>query len=266
MPMMKDSRLDDAWVQRAVAANPFKKNPDGNWTSCPVRFSWAHLLAPNPKATNQDGTPRTTPLYEVTALCPPGAQEQLDATVWPEVYAMLVKEFPENIRPDNRMPFGLHWPWHDNDGNKDGIKKQKYKGYTPGLPYFRLTSQFPPPVWDTAGNPITDARRVYAGVWGFLNFNLYPFKNKTKGVSFGLQGAMIIADDLELSGGQTDIKSAFGSVQIDANYDPSKVFGKAGPGAPPPPPGSIMPPPVAVGAPPPPPPAAPAFDPRAMLG
>jgi len=111
----------------------------------------------------------------------------------------LAREFPSNINPQGQ-PFGLHCPpWRDQ------AEKQQYTGYTPGLPFFRCTTQYKPQIVDPGMNPIVDEARVYAGVWAILNVNLFSFgKNPPrpkKGVSIGLQGVMLIADDTKLAGG-----------------------------------------------------------------
>jgi hypothetical protein len=249
--MMKNSRMTDDWVQRAVAQNPFQKMPNGDWRTCPVRLAFAHIIKPNPNVKNDDGTPKSTPSYEVTALLPPGAQEQLNATVWPELYGLYKQSFPQNINPQGQ-PFGLHLPWRDQG------EKQQFAGYTAGLPFIRFTSQYQPQVVDPAQNPIVDENRVYSGVWAILAFNMFEFgKNPPrpkKGYSFGLQGVMIIADDEKLSGGGIDPKTAFAGVNVDARFDATLAFGAAArPGAMPPPASSIMPPPMPVSTPPAPP-------------
>jgi len=248
--MMKDSKIAPDWVQRMVAANPLTKQPDGTFRSMPVRLAFVHLMKPNPNNKNDDGTPKATPTYEVTALCPPGSMEQLQAVLWPEIYALLRQEFPHNIDPQGK-PFGLHQP-----GWRDQGEKQQYTGYTPGLPFLRMTTQYKPQIVDPAMNPIVDENRVYAGVWALLNFNIYTFgKNPPrpkKGVSFGLQGVMLIADDSKLAGGAPDPATQFAGVNVDAKFDPAGQFGAGAS------PSSFMPPPTSVA-----PPAPPAFAPPA---
>jgi hypothetical protein len=254
---MKNSRMPDDWIARAVQSNPFQKLPDGTLLTCPVRLAFVHVMKPNPDAKNDDGTPKTTPSYEVTALCPPGAMDQINAVVWPEVYAGLQRDFPSNINAQGQ-PFGLHIPWRDQG------EKQNYAGYTPGLPFMRMTTQFKTQVSDPAMNPIVDESRVYAGVWAILQFNVFIFGRSPprpkKGASLGLMNVMIIADDEKLAGGAADPKAAFAGVKVDAKFDAAAAFGTAAPAS------AIMPPPTNIAPPrppgfaPPPPPAAPASD------
>ena len=249
--MMRDSKIPADYIARIVAANPLTKMPDGtSYRTMPLRLAFCHIVKPNPNAKNDDGTPKATPSYEVTALLPPGAQAQLDAVLWPDIYALLRQEFPSNFQADGR-PFGLHCPpWRDQG------EKQQYTGYTPGLPFFRCTSQFKPQIVDPAMNPIidVDGNRVYPGVWAILSINLFVFGKSPprpkKGVSIGLQSVMIIADDEKLIGGAPPPEQAFAGVQVESRFDPAGQFGAPpAPGAAPPPPGAFMPPPAPVAPP-----------------
>lgn len=237
--LMNNSRLPDDWLARTVAANPCRKLPDGNLITCPVRLGFVHLVKPNPNAKNDDGTPKTNPSYEVTALFPPGGMEQINAVFWPEVHAMLRSGFPQNFNAQGQ-PFGLHIPWRMQD------EKQQYTGYTPGLPFIRATTQYKPPIVDSAMNPIVDESRVYAGVWALLVLNLFEFGRSPprpkKGCSFGVQSVMLIADDEKLAGGAPDPSKVFQGVKVEARFDAAAAFGGQVPGAPPPPPGAILPP------------------------
>ena len=245
--MMNNSKLPASWLTKAVADNPFRKLENGNFLTCPVRLAFVHVMKPNPHAKNDDGSPKTTLSYELTALCPPGAQEQINSVVWPDVYAMMRSEFPANINAQS-MPFGLHNPLIRDQG-----EKQNYNGYTPGLPFLRMTTQFKPNVVDTNNNPIIAEDRVYPGVWAIVSFNLYTFGKSPprpkKGVSLGIQLVMLIADDEKLAGGAPDPRTEFAQVKVDPHFDVQGAFG-APPGA------GILPPPQAVGGPPPPPPGA----------
>lgn len=262
MALMNNTRMTDEWIARAVANNPFQKMPDGNFRTCPVRLAFVHAVKPNPNAKNDDGTPKATPSYEVTALLPPGGKEQLDTAVWPDIYNRLRSGFPSNFNAAGQ-PFGLHIPWRDQG------EKQQYAGYTPGLPFMRFTTQYKPQIVDPAMNPIVDEGRVYPGAWAIISFNVFEFGRSPprpkKGVSLGLQGIMIISDDEKLAGGAPDPKAQFAGVQVDAKFDATGAFASM------PPPASIMPPPTVVGAarpvmPPPAAPAAPAGPSMADMG
>lgn len=237
---MNKTRMPPEWIANATQANPFVKLANGDFRTCPVRLTFAHIMKPNPHAKNDDGTPKADPSYECTALCPPGAMDQINAVLWPEILALLKANWPQQINPGTGQPFGLHIPWRDQG------EKLNYAGYTAGLPFLRFTTKFKPAVVDPGMNPILVEERVYPGVWALISFRIFDFGKSPprpkKGVSFGLQSVMIIADDERLAGGAPDVKEAFAGVKIDARFDPANQFG-----APP----SVMPPPAPISAAPP---------------
>lgn len=223
------------WIARSVARVPMRKLVNGNIATCPVRLAFIDFFEPK-KGKSDDGSDKAT--YGCAVLFPPGAEAGLNVVLWAAWCEEARKAFPNNWRPDGQ-PFGLHWPVHPCD------EKQQYAGYTPGLHYMNVSSQFKPAVIDTAMNPIVDPSRVYPGVWAVLALNLYSYKNKKTGVSFGLQNVMLVGDDEKLGGGGTDPKEDFGHVDIDAHYDPAAAFGGAATTATPP--MGVMPPPQRVG-------------------
>jgi hypothetical protein len=269
MPIMSNSRMPDDWVQRAVASAPFTKLPDGNYRTCPLRMAFVHLLLPNPDKKNDDGTPAAKPQYEVTGLLPPGGQEQVNAVVWPEAYTMMKTKWPTRFSPSGQ-PIGLNVPWRDQGSRISRKNGQLWSGMTAGLGSMKFTTEYKPQIVDTMNNPIVDERRVYAGAWAVLLFNLFTYDNKQSGVGLGLQGVMLVADDDNLQGGGPDLKTAFAGVNVEARFDAAAAFGAPPgapplPGAPPPPPGAaFLPPPTPIAgthA-----PVPQAFDLNAMLG
>lgn len=235
MTTMRDSRMPADWIARSVAANPIRQLENGNYISGPVRLAFINFFEPK-KGQSDDGSSKES--YQCAALLPPGAEGGINSVLYAAWYHEAKRIFPNNFRPDGQ-PFGLHWPFHLCDD------KQQYAGYTPGLYYVNLSSQFKPQVVDSAMNPIVDPARVYPGVWAILALNIYSYgvspPRPKKGLSFGLQNVMLIADDEKLAGGGTDPEQDFAGVQIDARYDVAAAFGGV-PGAPPPPPSSVMPP------------------------
>lgn len=252
MSHMRDSAKSAEWVAKVVAANPMQKIMnlqtgawDGNIRTCPVRLNFFHNSLHVPvRGTNDDGTQRDTATFEIQMLFPPCATDQVNSVLWPEVYALMRSSFPANINPQGE-PFGLKSPIREQ------AEKQNYAGFTPGGLVVRATTQFKPPVVDSANNPIVDTSRAYPGVWALVSFNLFAYPKPgskfkgNRGVSAGLQAVMIIADDTPLAGGAVDTKTQFAGVNIDAGFDPAKAFGSAPP--PPPPPPSRSPPPAPFG-------------------
>lgn len=242
MPM-KDSQMTDDWLRRVVEANPITVLPSGYIRTCPVRLAFPALFQPFKSKKGDD--PGKKPSYGAALLFPPGAE----AGIRDVFYAAWLKEaqraFPKNFGTDGQ-PFGLHWPFHP------AAEKQNQNGYTPGLYYLDSSSQFKPPVVDTAMNPIVDESRVYPGVWAFVSLNVYTYNNKKTGVGFGIQSVMLIADDTKLYTAGGDPNKDFAGVSVDSSFNPSAAFGAApGPGAGSPP-GMVLPPsaPVPVARPP----------------
>lgn len=242
--MMRDSRLPDDWIERAVADNPIVKIVDpktgqwsGNIRTCPVRLSYFNnALFVAQKRTDDKGQPRP-PTFEVQMLFPPCATAQIEAVMVPEVLAVEKARFPQNIDPATGRSFGLHSPFRDQG------EKRQYGGYTLGAVVITGQTQYKPQIVDSAGNPIVDESRAYPGVWALVSVNLFHYgispPRPKKGVSFGLQAVMLIADDDKLGGGAVDAKTQFVGVKIDAKFDPAGAFGASRP-PPPAPPGGLL--------------------------
>ncbi len=241
MVAMRDSRMDPAWIERQVARNPIRQMEDGMFRTCPVRLAFPNVF--KVQSRKRDDSEEVNESYNTTLLFPPGANEQIDTTLWQAWVTICKAKFPKNWGADG-APFGLHWPMHDCKDN------QQYTGYTPGLRYVACNSRFKPQVVDAAMNPIVDESRVYPGVWAIVKLNLYTYENRKKGAGFGLQNIMIIGDDTKLAGGGSDPKKDFDGVSVDAAYDTASMFGGPGPVPPAPPPPA---PPTGYAPPPPPP-------------
>lgn len=241
--MMRDSRMPDDWIERAVADNPIVKIVDpktgqwsGNIRTCPVRLSYFNNALIVAHAGNNDNGGKNTPMFEVQMLFPPCATAQIEAVMAPEVLAVEKARFPQNIDPATGRSFGLHSPFRDQG------EKRQYGGYTPGAIVITAKTQYKPQIVDSAGNPIVDESRAYPGVWALVSVNLFHYgispPRPKKGVSFGLQAVMLIADDNKLGGGAVDAKTQFVGVKIDAKFDPAGAFGASRP--PPAPSGGLL--------------------------
>jgi hypothetical protein len=102
----------------------------------------------------------------------------------------------------------------------------KYDGYTEGGIYLSCNTDRKPPVVDVKGQVVTDEDRVYPGVWAICTIRPFAYDAKVnKGVAFGLQSVMLIADDKNLGGGGEDVSKAFAGVNIEAgDVDTSALF------------------------------------------
>lgn len=234
--LVRDSDIGDQWIRQAQAAVPIGPvfdatgAPTGNYLTGPVRLAFPHIFQKNkPKEAGKEGK------YGATLLFPPGA----DLTAIYNAYsAELASQWAQYYDPATGQYPGLHSPFHDQNE-----KARTYTGYTPGCITFNVNSQFKPLVCDGNMNPVVDEARAYAGVWAILSVNPYSYGGKKnpqpkKGVGFGIQSVMLIADDRNLGGGPADPASQFGNVKVVPPVaQPSALFGQpvgsAAPGFPP---------------------------------
>ena len=217
MPM-KDSRMPDSWVQQQVAANPIAVAPQtGNILTGPVRLAFVNLLQPG-KPMEGDTDSAKKPTYNCVVLFPVGFDvngfQNVLVKAWTDLTA---QHFP------GQHPASLHNPFRDQ------AIKANYAGYNPGCPFISVATTQKPQVVDTAGNPLIDENRVYPGVWALVSvrafeFGLRPARPK-KGVTFGLQSVMIIADDEKLGGSAPPAMQDFANVRVGQDFNPSGAFG-----------------------------------------
>ena len=232
--MMKDSKLDAKWLQETMAANPPSIRPNGTIFTGPVRLSFVNLMKPG-KPSQQGGEGK----YGAALMFPLGT----DMSVFSKTWTTEAKHaFPQNWDPSGN-PVGLHLPFHDQAEKAFGAKP--LPGYTPGAITFNVSSKYKPVVVDAQMNPIIDEERVYSGVWAFVGLNTYTYgvspPQPKKGVSFGLQTVMIIADDSKLAGGGGgNPVQDFAGVQISAHSNIAAKFDHM-PGATAPQAASLMP-------------------------
>lgn len=210
--MVKDSIVGDAWLQQAVQQVPLQRRLDaqGQWNgdiiTGPVRLAFMDLFElPKPRP-GQSGDPK----FGATLLFPPNTNFQV---FYEEYHKECSKEFPEYWVQQSNAFMGLTSPFRDQ-----AEKMNKYSGYTPGCTFISCSTKFQPSVVDRNCNPIVDRSKVYAGVWAICAVNIYPYgKNPPqpkKGVKFGLQSVMIIADDTKLSGGGVDPRQQFAGINV----------------------------------------------------
>ena len=217
--IMRDSEIGDAWIRQVCAENPPKLvldasgNPTGNVLSGPVRASFVNLFEKS--KSMEEGKEGK---YQITILFPP-----TDISVIRNEYIRMADlRFQENKA--NGIFHGIHNPL------RDAAEKMHFGGYTPGCFGLNATSQFQPPVVDAKMTPLTDPNKVYSGCWVLVSMNAYSFAvPKKKGVSFGLQSVMFLADDTRLAGGAVDPQTQFGGVKVMAPpVNPEAKFGKPG--------------------------------------
>lgn len=198
------------WIKRTLAANPCRDLGDGNYLTCPVRLSFPWLFG-----KSKPIPPATEGKYGANLLFPKGADLTLLEKVAGET--ALAKW------PDSKTRPKLRAPW------KDPAEMSKYEGYEECGTFISATAdKTRPSVVDGRMQPVVDEERVYPGVWAVCVIRPFAYdKQVNKGVSFGLQSVMIIADDKNLGGGGVNPVTAFGGVQIDTEVNPAGMFGGA---------------------------------------
>lgn len=231
--IMKDSIIGDAWIKEMCERNPIQLGvdpttgqPNGLILSGPVRLSFPHLLEPSPPNPNSQFA-RTSDMYEVTILFPPYANLAL---LEQELYNVNLANFKDRLNPQTGQFVGL------KDSIRSCDEKFNLNGYTTGLKFTRLSTQFKPGVFDARQQPITDKSKVYPGVWAIVAMNAYasgvknPNPQAVKQARFGVVNVMIVGDDTNLgAGGAAPTASAtFGNVSVRAPAtSPGAAFSQA---------------------------------------
>lgn len=238
--IVRGSKIGDEWIKQACALTPVQRvldangQPTGNILTGPVRLAFCNnpyggLFKPGTK-TADDGT-KTEGKYGTQILFTPYFDP---AIFYEEYYRVCGAEFAEYYDSGSGQYYGLHSPFRNQ-----AEKLRLGGGYTPNCIFMTCTSKYKPPVVDARMNPIVDESKVYPGVWAILAVNAYSYgKNPPqpkKGVAFGIQSVMIIADDEKAGGGAPDPRSQFQGVNVQPPAAaPVAAFGQPGMCAPPP--------------------------------
>lgn len=206
--MADATNMTPDWIASHLGKIPCTVLPDGNLRTCPVRLSFPHLFKPQ-KALEEGKADKFT----ATFLFPEGA----DLTLLKQKAADKAKE----KWPDAGTPSGpsLKSPFRDQ------ADKQKFDGYVAGRTFITATAENRVPLMMPNGAPITDESKLYAGCWvlGLIRPFFYDQK-VNKGVSFGLQGVIFIADDQNLGGGGVDTQAAVAGLEISQDVNPASLF------------------------------------------
>lgn len=211
---MKDSDIEPSWVEQMWSRFPCQKVldaagvPNGNYRTGPVRGSFVHLferskpIAPNPQGK-----------YTFTALFPPAADLSVLKAAATEA---ALEKWPNAGQADGPT---LHSPFRQQS------EKGKFEGYTPGgIFVVGVADQRQPYVVDAQGAPITDPKQVQSGYWYLAALRPFVFDiGMKKGVSFGINGVMLIAKDKSFEGGGSNPAQDFAGVTIDTSAQAAAV-------------------------------------------
>ena len=206
----ESSKMTDEWIKSVVARNPIVRLESGNIRTCPVRLSFPNLFK------------RSKPI-------PPAIEGTFGANLLFPLCAdpAVLKAAHDETRNEKWGPDPKKWPKFSHSAFKPQDEMLKYEGYNEGGFYISATSrQNRPTLVDAKGQIITDETLVYPGVWAVCTVRPFTYdKGVNKGVSFGLQSVMIVADDKNLGGGGENVAAAFAGVNIDAgDVDTSALF------------------------------------------
>ena len=212
--MPAPTKMTADWIKRTITDNPCRKLEGGNVLTCPVRLGFPHLETPQ-KAMDEGKADK----YSAVLLFQEGSDISLIKTLMAEVgQEKWGDKLSTYVGSDN-----FHNPIQDQGG------KAQYEGFVAGLPLITATGERKPPVVMQNMAPYTS--RIYPGLWAICVIRPFPFETKNKqgavlkrGLGFGLQSVMIIADDEEWGGGSVDPHTAFAGVKLEANVNPSAMF------------------------------------------
>ena len=215
---MKDSDMDPKWIEDMWAKFPCQKVVDangvenGNYRTGPVRLSFLNVFE-----RGKPIPPATQGKYSATGLFPASA----DISVLKEAAtSTALEKWPKAGQAGGPT---LHTPFRQQS-------EKSLEGYGEGVFISANADLRQPYIVNSQGAPITNPQEAQSGYWGFLVLRPFTFDaGMKKGVSFGLQGVMIIARDRTFGGGSSDPKSDFAGVKIDTGMEaaatnPSSLF------------------------------------------
>ena len=214
MTLMADTNMTDEWIKKACERNPIRVLDSGNILLCPTRGSFLNLFE-----RSRPIPPATEGSYGGNLIFPTCA----DLSVLEKAVIEVLKEkCPDALSPDPKKRVKVKSPF------KDQGDMLKYDGYVEGGKFISATSKKNRPVLvDARQQIVTDETLVYPGVWVVCTVRPFWYdKGVNKGVSFGLQSVMLVADDKNLGGGGGGNDAAdFAGVNIDAgDVDTTGLF------------------------------------------
>lgn len=216
----QSTNMSPEWIAKVVRDYPCmpildeRGAPTGNFRTCPVRGSFLNIFE-----RSKPIPPNTEGKYGGNLIFPLMA----DLTVLKVVAAETAKErWPTAGTPQGpklRSPF------------KDQGEMTKYEGYVAGGIFLTVTADRQPAFVDQRMAPIVDKDKAYPGGWYIASIRPFAYdKGVNKGVAFGLQSLMFIADDKNLGGGGSNPNRDFAGISITSDVNPSDAFG-SGPAA-----------------------------------
>lgn len=143
--------------------------------------------------------------YEVTMVFDPGKFDADEKARFNQMLKLLDDKCVEK--------FKKHWKELDGSykkGIRKGEEKDHLSGFGPGLLFAKASSFMQPKIVGPDGvTKIVDPAKFYPGCYARASVSAYHFTNVSKGVAFGLNNLMFIADGERLDS-RTDPEDDFG--------------------------------------------------------
>ena len=84
---------------------------------------------------------------------------------------------------------------------KDGSENAQYEGFNAGEPFIRVTSKYPPKIYNARREEILDQAEIYPGCFVKALVNAFAYENSGNvGVSFGFSAIQKVGDGKPLAG------------------------------------------------------------------
>lgn len=177
----------------------------GNIRTCPVRLCFPKVFEPSRMEDN------AKLLYSASLIFPTGADLSVMIKALSEAAD---KKFGNNWRAKccgkviGKGNSTITFPF------RDGEERAQFGGYEAGGWFINVTSEARPGIVDTRTQTITDREEIYPGVWALVTLRPFAYDAKAKkGVSFGLQNIMKLADGTPLGGVKPKAEEEFEVVE-----------------------------------------------------
>lgn len=192
-------------------------------TTGKVRGSYLHLWSPHKNdEVGDDGQPKKATYNGMFSFPKSDAKTKakFDAAI------AAVKTTPKALKAwGGRVPSKLKLPLRDADSPDEADTLAK-NPHLAGMYFFNATAQeeYPPSIVDRDLSPIMDKKRIYSGVWVYLDINLFGFGGKQNGVAVGISNVMFAKDDVPL-GNVSRPETAFAEIDDDDEDGPQSGGG-----------------------------------------
>lgn len=171
-----------------------------------VRLSYVHLFQPYAQKEDDDKK------YSVMLLIPKSDKKTLKKLRAAEKVAL---ENGRSTKFKGKIPANPSSIIHDCDEEDDLEEHPEREGHY----RMSVSSTEAPGVVDRRTQPILDSTEVYSGCYAYASVNAFPYNtNGNKGVSFGLNHIMKVADGDPL-GGRSRAEDDFADVEFEDDED-----------------------------------------------